>query len=215
MSERSGGSFRQLVVVLLILGGVRAGTRSRAPATALPGEPVATAALADSAERLAASEARRNAPLAPGETLDPNTAPEKELDRLPGVGPSTAASIAAARDTLPFATTDDLLRVRGIGAGTLERLKPHLHVEGQTSRRSSRGVRPERAPAAARRVAVNLATAAELESLPGIGPAIAARMLEVRAGQGHFRRPADLLAVRGIGPAKLERLMPFLDFRTR
>ena len=55
-------------------------------------------------------------------------------------------------------------------------------------------------------VDLNLATAADLEALPGIGPATAAAILAERDRRGGFRSVEDLLDVRGIGPAKLESL---------
>jgi len=51
-------------------------------------------------------------------------------------------------------------------------------------------------------VRLNAATRAELESLPGIGPALAGRILEFRAAHGPFRHASELLLVRGIGPKK-------------
>ncbi len=60
------------------------------------------------------------------------------------------------------------------------------------------------------RVNLNTATAADLEALPGIGPALARRILEYRAQHGPFSAVEDLLAVRGIGPAKLEQLRPYV-----
>jgi len=53
------------------------------------------------------------------------------------------------------------------------------------------------------------ATAAELEALPGIGPALAARIVAKRDSLHGFRGVDDLRKVRGIGPATLERLRPF------
>lgn len=55
-------------------------------------------------------------------------------------------------------------------------------------------------------VNINTAGAAELESLPGIGPALAARIVEYRDGHGPFASVDDLTDVPGIGPAKLEAL---------
>ena len=55
--------------------------------------------------------------------VDLNAASLEALQRLPGVGPVTAARIVAGR---PYMTVDDLLRVRGIGPKTLDRLRPHL-----------------------------------------------------------------------------------------
>lgn len=155
--------------------------------------------------------ARRAAlPLAPGERLDPNTAPTVELDRLPGVGPSTAKRIAEARRDRPFLRTDDLLRVRGIGPVTLEKVRPHLSLpdgpatgpDGRRARDGATGARE----AAGGRVDVNRAGPEELERLPEVGPAIARRIVRSRELHGPFRTLEDLLRVPGIGPARLEAL---------
>ena len=53
---------------------------------------------------------------------------------------------------------------------------------------------------------LNHATAPELDALPGIGPVLAARIVEQRRRGGPYRRIEDLLAVRGVGPRLLERL---------
>jgi competence protein ComEA len=59
-------------------------------------------------------------------------------------------------------------------------------------------------------VSLNLATAEELERLPGVGPVLARRIVEDRARHGQYTRPEDLLRVKGIGPKKLEKLRPYL-----
>lgn len=51
---------------------------------------------------------------------------------------------------------------------------------------------------------LNTATAAQLEELPGVGPATAGAILAHRERNGPFRSVEELLEVRGIGPAKLE-----------
>lgn len=53
---------------------------------------------------------------------------------------------------------------------------------------------------------INTADAKQLESLPGVGPATAAAIVEHRSRTGAFRSVEDLLEVRGIGEAKLETL---------
>jgi competence protein ComEA len=60
---------------------------------------------------------------------------------------------------------------------------------------------------------LNLAAAADLERLPGIGPAIAKAILDARDRMGGFRSVDDLLEVRGIGPAKLEALRELVTVR--
>ncbi len=68
-------------------------------------------------------------------------------------------------------------------------------VAGETA--SSAGAGP---------VDINSASGAELEDLPGIGPATATAIVEHRSRTGPFRSVDDLLEVRGIGEAKLEQL---------
>ena len=53
-------------------------------------------------------------------------------------------------------------------------------------------------------VNINTANAEELETLTGIGPALAQAIVDYRAGHGAFRSAEDLLLVKGIGEAKLE-----------
>jgi competence protein ComEA len=60
------------------------------------------------------------------------------------------------------------------------------------------------------RVDVNLASAPELELLPGIGPSLAQKIIDYRETNGPFRAPDDLLQVSGIGPAKLEALLDWI-----
>jgi len=55
-------------------------------------------------------------------------------------------------------------------------------------------------------VNINRATAAELETLPGIGPALAARIVDWRTANGSFKSVEDLDAVSGIGSKMLERI---------
>ncbi len=62
--------------------------------------------------------------------LNLNTATAAELERLPRIGPKTAARILEHRARYgPFRQLRDLGRVRGIGEKTLARLEPFLYVE--------------------------------------------------------------------------------------
>jgi len=53
---------------------------------------------------------------------------------------------------------------------------------------------------------INAAGIYDLQTLPGIGPAIAERIVAFRDSVGKFERVEDLLLVKGIGPAKLDLL---------
>jgi competence protein ComEA len=64
-----------------------------------------------------------------GTPLDLNTATVEKLDRLPGVGPVTAAAIVAWREKNgAFSSVDQLSEVDGIGPARLERLRPLVRV---------------------------------------------------------------------------------------
>lgn len=59
-------------------------------------------------------------------------------------------------------------------------------------------------------VRINSASASELQQLPGIGPALAQRIVETRS-RGRFASVEDLLRVPGIGKAKLAKLRDYVE----
>jgi competence protein ComEA len=67
--------------------------------------------------------------LQPGQTLNINTATEAELVALPGVGPGLARRIIEYREANgPFATTDDLQNVSGVGPSKFARMEQYIRV---------------------------------------------------------------------------------------
>jgi competence protein ComEA len=66
------------------------------------------------------------------------------------------------------------------------------------------------APGSGSPIDLNTAGIAELEALPGIGPATAAAIVDHRAANGPYATVDDLEAVRGIGPAKLEAIRDYV-----
>ncbi|PZG17003.1 competence protein ComEA [Micromonospora craterilacus] len=61
-------------------------------------------------------------------------------------------------------------------------------------------------PGTGGRVNLNTATATQLETLPGVGPVLAQRIIEHRDRHGGFRSVSDLRQVNGIGDARYEQL---------
>jgi len=126
--------------------------------------------------------------------VDVNTADVAALRAIPGVGEKRAAAIVAYRDEHgPFRRVSDLGRVPGLGDDDVEALAGFVVVPGAV----------EEPPGP---IDVNVATAAELEALPGIGAVTAARIVVEREDHGPFASIADLGRVKGIGPATIEKL---------
>lgn len=242
MTDRERKSMTRASLILLGAAAVRFVLTAPAPADPpLEGRPSIADSLSAAGDSAAKEKERRSRPLANGETIDPNTATEEELDRLPGVGASIARRIVEDRQANGhFATAEELARVPGVGSGSVERLEPLLSFDARAvspravpfsrARPSGPGPRISRAPpsglaspvsrAPPNRVAtspgggpvdLNRATAAELEDLPGIGPALAKRIVEYRDQHGRFAVPEDLKKVSGIGDKTFARLAPMVS----
>ena len=86
---------------------------------------------------------------------------------------------------------------------------PEEAVETEEVRSEQRTRRtPQRLPPV--RLDPNTASGALLQRLPGIGPALAGRVIDYRTMHGPFSRPQDLMRVSGIGPRIFERISPYI-----
>lgn len=173
--------------------------------------------------------------------MDLNRATAEDLDAIPGLGPALAKRIVDYREAHgPFKQIGDLHAVSGIGPQNLEKLKPYLglgspedtaptdwkaartaeetlsgpHREDQAGqppgRKSGRKPKtPDRA------IDPNLASRADLETLPGIGPVLAQRIIDYRRAHGPYKTIADLRKVSGIGRKKLEKIKPYLTIASK
>lgn len=156
-------------------------------------------------------------PLGAGEKIDIDRAAAAELARLPRVGPALARAIVGWRQAHgPFGSLQALDAVPGIGPGLLQGLAPHAAFSSPARAPDpalaapqavpASGPAPVPAPGASRSVDLNLATAQDLDRLPGIGPAKAQAIVAYREKHGPFRSGLDLAGVPGIGPALAARL---------
>ncbi len=110
-------------------------------------------------------------------------------------GARVADALAAAGGALPAAALGSLDLAAPVGdAETLR-----VPFAARPSQEPPLGVPLER-------VSVNRASPAQLEQVPGIGPALARRIVAYRP----YRSLDELVRVPGIGPRSLERLRPFL-----
>jgi DNA uptake protein ComE-like DNA-binding protein len=124
-------------------------------------------------------------------------------DAAPG-GPASAAAAVPAPAARPAAAPDSTAPVGDAADVPAARPRPA---------RGARGSGAAKGPPTP--LDPNTAPLDSLQLLPGVGPVLAARIAAAREGGAVFRQPSDLLAIKGIGPASLARLAPFLRFAGR
>jgi DNA uptake protein ComE-like DNA-binding protein len=150
--------------------------------------------------------------------VDLNRATEKQLTSLPGVGPATARKIIAGR---PYGSVEELARA-GVPAKTIRAIAPLVTVAGQgtppaagagppirgaagpKTARSSRQLVALGEPPPKPKVDLNRASEKELETLPGIGPAAARKIIVARP----YSLVEDLVRT-GLAPEVIAKLAPF------
>ncbi len=212
MNEPEKRSVVLASAVLLAASLVRGGWELRTPPPILPPDTTVYEELVAETRAEVEDEERRRTPLEEGERIDVNRDDEVELARLPGVGPALAGRIVRFREEEGgFSSADELLGVPGIGPATLEEMREHVEVGGPPQGTPSAagplggdGVGRDAGDPAAIRVNVNRADVDELQELPGVGPALAERIVRARRERGTFGSVEELLEVSGIGPATLE-----------
>jgi len=145
--------------------------------------------------------------------VDINSATQQELEAVKGVGAATAKKIIAGR---PYKSLDELTKA-GLSAKKIAPLKPYLTVAGAPAApapapavekkpvaapaaKQAEKKAPAAAPAAAAPVDLNMADQKALESLPGIGPALAKKIMEGRP----FQSVDDLSRIKGMNKSKID-----------
>ena len=152
--------------------------------------------------------ARPDGQVAASSKVDLNTASAEELEQLPGVGAATAKKIIAGR---PYKAVSEL-KGAGLTDATIAKITPLVEVkpagrgkkatahstDGKSSAEDSPGM-----------INLNTATAAELEQLPGIGPAKANKII---AGRPY--KSVDDLKAAGLSPAEIAKVSPLVSLKS-
>lgn len=113
------------LVILILAGAAFWGVRRFAPAMFL-GKPDLIAVPNDARPQNQTNAGTPNKP----ELLNINTASVDELQTLPNIGEATAQRIIDYRTQHgDFSSVDDIQNVRGIGAKTLEKLRPFINAK--------------------------------------------------------------------------------------
>ena len=154
--------------------------------------------------------------------VDLNTASQKDLEGLKGVGSATAKKIMQNR---PYKSVDELSKA-GISAKKIETLKPFVTVgpAAATPQPAKAETKPAKAPASSEKatakaaqakapgglVDLNTADKKTLESLPGVGPKTAEEIIKGRP----YKTVDELSKVKGISKGKMDTLKGMVTVST-
>lgn len=150
--------------------------------------------------------------------VDLNSASQKELEALPGVGAATAKKIVAGR---PYTSVADLAKA-GVPKKTIDKIGPLVTVGAAPAATAAPPATPAAAAgktaskgkaaataASGAKVDVNTASQKELEALPGVGAATAKKIIAGRP----YTSVADL-AKAGVSAKQMEKIGPLVTVST-
>jgi competence protein ComEA len=160
--------------------------------------------------------------------VDLNTADEKTLETLPGVGSSTAKAIIAGR---PYKSIDDLKRVKGMSDKKINAIKDMVTVgaapamaapaavpsaaamtekaSSETKAATEKAQQTKTKLAPGQVVNINTASAEELDALPGIGKKKAQAIIDGRP----YSKPEDIMKVKGIKQKTYDKIKDLITVR--
>jgi competence protein ComEA len=165
--------------------------------------------------------------------VDLNTATQKELEDVKGVGPATAKKIIAGR---PYKSVDELKKA-GLSDKQIKAIGPSVTVGAAPAPAAAPAAKPATAPAAVpaatapaaagpakaakaekaapaklapgEKVNINSAPKEKLDALPGIGPVKAQAIIDGRP----FTKPEDIMKVKGIKQGEYNKIKDTITVR--
>jgi competence ComEA-like helix-hairpin-helix protein len=156
--------------------------------------------------------------LGPGQRIDIDVAPARELVRLPGVGPVLAQRIVAEREHRgPFGDFVALTRVKGVGPSLIAQMAPHLAFSGAVAALPAEDTTKPRRKRSRR--ALSQSAGATQPAPPLVLRPSAGRSVTSAHSPSHAKvqdvlntgSVAELDRLPGIGPVRAERIVAFRD----
>jgi len=160
--------------------------------------------------------------------IDLNSADQKTLESLPGIGKSTAKAIIAGR---PYKSIDDLKRVKGMSDKKINAIKDQVTIgaatataapavipsaagisekaSSETKAMTEKGEKTKSKLAPGQLININTATKEELDALPGIGPVKAQAIIDGRP----YNKPEDIMKVKGIKQKTYDKIKDMITVR--
>jgi len=153
--------------------------------------------------------------------FDPNKASREELLRLGFSGSLARTLIRFRHSGAHFSRAEDLLKVYGMEPEFYQRLRPYIRLVEEQKEASSALVVNQKtrntAPVEAldkpdiKTIDINLASQADWDALPGIGPYYAGRILRFREALGGFKEVDQIAETYGLPDSVFQKIKPFLQ----